>query len=207
MNAVDVVLSDSGPANLPPSDKAGGPSTAQGPRLLDEVYAQRNVLVRLAYRFCWNKDDAEDAVQHALALATREQHQLADRSKLWSWVQSIVVRQCRSLLRSRARQQKAERNDGAKLRASSTDASPTAKLLRREFTELVKRMVATLPDRQQTAIVLRHLEGMSYREIAELMDVSESTARVQVHNARESLRQAILAEHPEWALDDQRGHE
>jgi RNA polymerase sigma-70 factor (ECF subfamily) len=172
--------------------------------LLDEVYAQRNVLIRLAYRFCWNRDDAEDAVQRALVLAAREQHQLADRSKLWSWVQSIIVRQCHSLLRTRARQRKAETNDGANARASSVDVSPTAKLLRREFTELVKRMVASLPDRQQTAIVLRHLAGMSYREIAEMMGVSESTARVQVHNARELLRQAILAEHPEWALDDHR---
>lgn len=200
---MDVVLSDSGPADPPPSDRAGGPGGVQGPQSLGEVYAQRKVLVRLAYRFCWNGDDAEDAVQHALVLATRNQHQLADRSKLWSWVQSIVVRQCHSLLRSGARRRKAETDNGAGVRAASTDASPTTRLLRREFTELVKRMVGTLPDRQQTAIVLRHLEGMSYREIAELMDVSESTARVQVHNARELLRQAILAEHPEWASDDQ----
>ena len=70
---------------------------------LDEVHARRGLLLRLAYRFCWNDADAEDAVQNALLLASRKVHQLADRGKLWPWVRSIVVTQCKELLRRRMR--------------------------------------------------------------------------------------------------------
>ena len=72
---------------------------------------------------------------------------------------------------------------------------------RREGDDLVRRMIGTLPERQQIALVLRHLEEMSYRQIAETMDISESTARVQVRNAREALRRAILKRDPIWAAD------
>jgi len=73
---------------------------------LDEVFARRGVLVRLAYRLCWNIEDAEDAVQNALLLASEKRHQLADARRLWSWVRAIVVRQCHEVRRRLARQQR-----------------------------------------------------------------------------------------------------
>lgn len=162
---------------------------------LEDVHARRGLLLRLAYRFCWNHADAEDAVQNALLLATRKEHQLADRGKLWPWVRSIVVTQCRELLRRGARRGEVE---------SSYEPPPKHEmdpLARSELSGMVKELIKALPERQQTALVLRHLEDMSYAEIAEMMGVAESTARVQVRDAREALRAAIAEKSPDWAAE------
>ncbi len=180
------------------SDKAASTVTGSPPpacETLDEVHARRGLLLRLAYRCCWNDADAEDAVQNALLLATRKQHQLADRGKLWSWVRSIVVTQCKELSRRGARRSEVE---------SSHEPPPKPEndtLARGELSGMVKEMITALPERQQTALVLRHLEDMSYAEIAEMMGVAESTARVQVRNAREALRAAIAEKSPDWAAE------
>ena len=49
-------------------------------------------------------------------------------------------------------------------------------------------MIDRLPRRQREVLVLRHLEGMSFSEVAEVLEMKESTARVQAQNARENLR-------------------
>lgn len=162
---------------------------------LDEVHARRGLLLRLAYRFCWNDADAEDAVQNALLLATERKHQLTDRGKLWPWVRSIVVRQCKELRRRGVRRGEVE----SSLEPRTHEIHDSLSHL--ELTGIVKELIKALPERQRTALILRHLEDVSYGEIAEMMRITESTARVQVRDARESLRAAIAEKSPDWAAE------
>lgn len=159
------------------------------------VLAARAALVRLAQRFCWQREDAEDAVQSALLIVAEKSHQLAEAEKLLPWVQSIVVRQCLDLNRRQARERKAKRAAEERQR----EVSPSGPATKPELSGLLGHLIRRLPDRQQAALVLRHLENMSYEAIAEIMQISPSTVRVQVRNGRETLRQMILAEHPDWA--------
>ena len=180
--------------NGPPENRADSPTFDS----LDQVHAHRGLLVRLAYRFCWNLEDAEDAVQSALLLASRRERQLDQRSKLWSWVRSIVVRQCHDIRRQSHRRTKqvAAAREAAELDRRQQTGDPTTT---NELGDVLRRLIGTLPERQQTAIVLRHLENMDYRAIGELLGISESTARVHVRNGREALRRAVIQEHPEWS--------
>ena len=166
----------------PSAEGRGADDTASG---FARVHARRGILVRLAYRLLWNVDDAEDAVQNALLQAAKKQDQLADRGKLWSWVRAIVVRQCYDTQRARQRRQRATDvvRERAELQADDFAGQAAMGAELREH-------IQALPERQRTAIVLRHLEELSYTEIATIMGTSESTARVQVRNAREALRRA-----------------
>ena len=164
---------------------------------LDGVFADRGGLLRLAYRFCWNLADAEDAVQNALLLATRRLEQLNDPARAGAWVKSIVVAQCLELNRKQTRdkrklesiQQRGDLRETAS--ADQTDSTGLGEDLR--------RLIAELPPRQRAALVLRHLEGMAYDEIADVMEISASTVRVLVRNGREALREAMLAARPGWS--------
>lgn len=159
---------------------------------LAEIHARRGTLIRLAYRFCWNHADAEDAVQSAILQASTHGHQLASPERIWSWIRAIVIRQCHDLRRRARRAQRAGSvlQDQARRRAAP-DAPPAAAAAN-EFIAHVRSAIDRLPERQRTAIILRHLENLGYPEIAELMDVSESTARVQVRNGRENLRRILV---------------
>ena len=201
MNQARTHPAEEGPREPAVPQRGDGLEEPDSPSSLDEVHARRGVLVRLAYRFCWDVDDAEDAVQEALLLASRKRHQLVQKRKLWSWVRSIVVRQCFEIGRRLARERKADAALQQTPPSVAREAAASDGAERREGDDLVRRMIGTLPERQQMALVLRHLEEMSYRQIAETMDISESTARVQVRNAREALRRAILKRDPAWAAD------
>ena len=167
-----------------------------------QVSLDRGQLVRLAYRFLWNWHDAEDAVQDALALAQRKRSQLKDQAKWQFWVRRIVIQQChlqrRRTTRWGAVWARLKHELGARQHQSGGDPGTT------ELSRIVKELIVSLPERQQTALVLRHLEQMDYPAIAAVMQIAESTVRVLVRSAREALRKAILERYPEWAesIDD-----
>lgn len=157
---------------------------------------ERGRLVRLASRFSRNAHDAEDAVQSALLLAEQKRGQLREGDKRWAWMCRIVVQQCQLTHRQRQTRQGHEWSAGVERHAPRSDAPIIESA---EFDALLERLVAALPLQQRTALVLRHFESMSYADIAAIMDVAESTARVHVRTAREALRAAIVEQHPEWS--------
>lgn len=154
--------------------------------------AGRDRLVRLAYRFLWNRDDAEDVAQEAMAVAHEQASELRDPDKWWSWTCRIVVRRCHSWSRSRGRRQKHEAQWRLAARAGDVVASPAeARSSRVELTEMVRTLLNELPPRQREVLVLRHLEGMSIEQIAGVLEISPATVRVHAMHGREALRNMI----------------
>lgn len=161
--------------------------------------AERTQLLRLAYRFCWNPSDAEDALQNALLSAANHAEQLRDRDSRWGWLRRIVIQQCHLLGRKETRSAGLMRSIARESRASTTiDAVAKTRLDRKELGELMQRLLVNLPEKQRIAVTLRHLEHMDYSRIAEIMAVGESTVRTHVRAGREALRKMIQARHPEW---------
>ena len=159
----------------------------------------RDRLVRLAYRFVWNVDDAEDVVHEALAATHARIKELRDKRKWWWWVCRIVVRRCHEHGRRKLRR---ERHD-QKLRLAATQEQRPPHEPLSEGTEIVRRLVLQLPRRQKEVIVLRHIHGMGFEEIAQVLGISCSTARVHARSGRETLRTLLIHRHPDWC--DTRG--
>lgn len=158
---------------------------------------ERQQLALLAYRFCWNPSDAEDAVQNALLSATQKAEQLRDADKRWPWLCRIVIQHCHLLQRKEQHHTNCGRNWDL---ARQKPPAPSPDADQRELGELMKRLLIHLPEKPRIAVTLRHLERMEYPQIAEVMGVSESTARTHVHTGRELLRRLIQSRHPEWQV-------
>lgn len=140
-------------------------------------------LVRLAYRFVWNQADAEDAVHEAAVIAHRRRNELRDPNRWWSWVCSIVVRQCHLL--GRRKVQRTRLSQGAYERRTTDEVAPPEEGDERGLDLVV--VLQQLPRRQREVLVLRHIEGMEFAEIAEVLGMSAETARVHAMRGRESL--------------------
>lgn len=191
------------PGGVASPGAAGGPPVTGGDASRDDAMAaacaRRGALYRLACRLCWNEHDADDAVQNALVLAAGRRGQLADDGKLWPWLRAILVNQCREVLRRSARRRRLELTPRPLLAGAAEGGAGQADLARRELLERVRGLIAELPERQRTALVLRYLEGASCQEVAEMMRIRASTARVLVRNALEALRAALARQNPHWA--------
>lgn len=153
--------------------------------------AARDRLVRLAYRFVWNRDDAEDVVQESLAVAHEQRQTLREAQRWWSWLRRIVIHRCHTCSRKKS----VRRQHALRLAASATDVQdeevdPGAAAA--DFKELLRRALPPLPERQKEVIVLRHLEGLSYEQIAELLEIAPATARVHAKAGLETLRANLV---------------
>jgi len=163
---------------------------------------ERSQLLRLAYRFCWNRSDAEDALHNALLVTIEKADEVRDPAKRWPWLCRVVVQQCHLLARKQQRRnetQGAADFPGAPGR-DSRSTKPTTALEIAELGELMRRLLTTLPAQQRAAMTLRHIERLDYPRIAQVMAISESTVRAHVRAGREALRNMIQTRHPEWQV-------
>ncbi len=160
---------------------------------------ERGQLLRLAYRFCWNQSDAEDALHNALLVAIEKADQLRDPAKRWPWLCRVVVQQCHLLGRKQQQGNEAQRAAGFSPRGSAP-ATQSSELEKSELGDLMRRLLTELPEQQRAAMTLRHIERLDYPRIAQVMAISESTVRAHVHAGREALRKLIQTRHPEWQV-------
>ncbi len=178
-------------------------------RIPDISAEERSQLLRLAYRFCWNRSDAEDALHNALLVAIEKADQLRDPAKRWSWLCRLVVQQCHLLGRRQKRRNEtqgaADFPSGLSLRVEdslrdSTSTKHATALENAELGDLMRRLLTNLPEQQRAAMTLRHIERLDYPRIAQVMAISESTVRAHVRTGREALRKLIQTRHPEWQV-------
>lgn len=136
--------------------------------------------------------DAEDAVQESLTNAWLHIGDFRGESSLKTWLYQVTANQ---VLTSRRRRRPVATNDWM-LEPHSPDAAPTTELeyASRELWAALDQALAELPWRQRASWLLREMEGLSYSEIATILDTSPTVIRGQLHRARATL--AIRLE--EW---------
>ncbi len=148
----------------------------------------RDRLVRLAYRFLWNREEAEDAAHDALETAQAHEGTLRDADSWWPWVCRIVVQRCR--LRGRQVQRWQQHREPYRVEVDRRSRGASSDDLSEEA-EALKQLLPQLPPRQYEVTVLRHLQGMSFEEIGDVLGISPATARVHAKAAREGLRDLV----------------
>ena len=73
--------------------------------------------------------------------------------------------------------------------AQDTGAGPYEQMIQRDRISLVKRIIDTLPEKQRSCMQLRDFEGKSYKEIAQIMGVSEDQVKVNIYRARQAIKE------------------
>lgn len=154
------------------------------------VLAHQDRLFTIALRTGGNRHDAEELVQDCLvrayrALATYEPARIRDL-RLRGWLTTILL----NAGRNRAR---VKRVPTAELAFEPGTEPAFDPLERRDQREIWARLLGGLSPAQRTAVVLRHVDGLSYAEIAEAVGRPEGTVKAHVHRGLAALRTALLA--------------
>jgi RNA polymerase sigma-70 factor (ECF subfamily) len=167
---------------------------------------KRMVAVRLDPRMA-GRIDPSDVVQETLAAAEqRLDRYLAEQPVAWypwlrslAWNQLIDIhrRHVRAQRRSVAREEPWEKamSDASATRLAEClpgkTLSPSRQILQQEIQKRVRSLLAELPCRDREIIVMRHLEGMSVREIASILEIPEGTVKSRHFRILESLRRVL----------------
>lgn len=149
------------------------------------VERYQDALFRHALGMVGDADAAADLVQESLVKAYTRLHTCNDPARFPAWIFRILRNRCRDWLKNRRQQTVELREDTA-----ATDAAddPGTALERSELGRVVDGALARLPEAQREAFLLKHVEGLSYEEMAERLDTGVSALKMRVMRAREALQ-------------------
>jgi RNA polymerase sigma factor (sigma-70 family) len=154
------------------------------------VLAHQDRLFTIAYRIGGDRSDAEELVQDTFvrayrAIAGYPPERVRDL-RLRGWLTTILLNAGRN--RNRVR-----RVSTVELVFEPGSEPVVDPLTRRDERETWARLLAGLTPAQRTAVVLRHVDGLSYAEIAEAVGRPEGTVKAHVHRGLAALREALVA--------------
>lgn len=155
------------------------------------VRRHRDDHMRFAVRMLGNRLDADEALQSAWLRAFRHLHRCADRERFGAWVFAIVANECRSAASRRARRERRLVDDESVLDTEAVDDGSDRRAAREE----IERALDELPSDQREAFVLKHVEQMTYDEMAEITGVGVSALKMRVKRACERLRELLEEVH------------
>ncbi|MEQ9568903.1 MAG: RNA polymerase sigma factor [Longimicrobiales bacterium] len=159
--------------------------------------AAQDRLVSLHHEVAWrvavgvlkDEDAAADAVQNAFLKAFRNLDGFRGESRFRTWLLSIVVNEARGALRRRTRRRESGLDDVGPV---ADEARPVDHdVVMRDEARRARALVEELPEKQRLAVTLRIDEGLSFREIGELIGSSEGAARVNYHHGIRRLREKM----------------
>ncbi len=158
---------------------------------LEELFRRhRSVAYRVAYRLLGNESDALDAVQDGFIKVLTHLPGFQGRSSFKTWLLRVMSNAALDFGRQRSRRETLSL-DGER-ETPHTFFDPTLGLERADLRQLLNQALATLSDAQRRTFIL-HADGeLSYREVAEVMEISIGTVMSRLFYARQKLR-AFLA--------------
>jgi RNA polymerase sigma-70 factor (ECF subfamily) len=156
------------------------------------VESTQQRLVRLGARMLGNLAEAEDVVQEAYVKAFNAitSGQFDQRSKVETWLYSIVVHTAIDSSRKRQRRREDDSIEG------DAQYQPFAQLEARQSLMELQRWLAVLPEEQRTVLLLCSFEGLSGKEVAEILQCSEGAVEQRLVRARQALRQQMNQRNP-----------
>jgi RNA polymerase sigma-70 factor (ECF subfamily) len=166
------------------------------------VASHERMVYQLAYHLLGDRDEALDLSQEVFLRVFRTLPSFRGQSALKTWIYRIAINQARNRQRWWRRRRRADQvpleqhvvEHGELAQPTDTD-SPHRALARKELAARLWAALDGLPFDQRTVVVLREIDGLSYEEIAESLDVAIGTVKSRLTRARQTLRRELRGMH------------
>jgi len=148
------------------------------------VRRYQDLLYRHAERMTGRQDDAEDVVQSAFIKAHRNLRRCRDPERVGAWLFRIGANACKDYLKSKRTMIPVEKIPDL----VATDGNPERETELGTIRSEIEQALQSLPVEQREAFLMKHVEGWSYTEMSETLDVSVPALKMRVHRAREEMQ-------------------
>lgn len=152
-----------------------------------DILPMKNVMYRMALRLTLNSQEAEDVVQDVMIKLWGMRERLDNVDNL----EAFALRMTRNLAIDRQRMKVNNTENIDDIEADRYVATDTNE--RREQVESIKNVMLQLPEKQRSAMQLRDFEGYSYKEIAEMLSMSEDQVKINIFRARQYIKTKLTS--------------
>ena len=155
-------------------------------------------IVNLGYRMVGNRAEAEDLAQETFLAAYKALSTFRADSKFSTWLYRIATNKCKDWLRvKRPGQGQYDLDADESLDVYVTeDRTPEVLLSRQQVAQELEQAIQRLPPLYREAFVLKHVEGLSYEEMEDILGVSGDTLKMRVYKGRVQLSRELTALNP-----------
>ena len=157
----------------------------------NDVLPLKNELFRLALRITLNRAEAEDVVQETMI-------KVWNKRDHWDEIDSIeafCLTICRNISldkMKKAENQNQSIDEGHDAPDLSYTSNPEEQTMQRDRIRLIRHLIDHLPEKQRSCMQLRDFEGKSYKEIAQVLGISEEQVKVNIFRARQTIKQKYI---------------
>jgi len=157
----------------------------------NDILPLKNELFRLALRITQNRAEAEDVVQDTML-------KIWNRREDWSQIdnmEAFCLTICRNLALDRQKRMDnhtADIDEKPDAVDNSFISNPEEQVVQRDRVQLVRRLMNLLPEKQRSCMQLRDIEGKSYRDIANIMNITEQQVKVNIFRARQTVKEKFF---------------
>ena len=157
----------------------------------NDVLPLKNELFRLALRITLNRAEAEDVVQETMI-------KVWNKRDHWDEIDSIeafCLTICRNISLDKikkAENQNQSIEEGHEAPDLSYTSNPEEQAMQRDRIRLIRHLIDHLPEKQRSCMQLRDFEGKSYKEIAQVLGISEEQVKINIFRARQTIKQKYI---------------
>mgnify|MGYP006298435895 CR=1 FL=1 len=158
----------------------------------------KNMVYQLALRMSGNYHDSEDIAQEAFIKAFHSLRHYNPSFRFSTWLYRITLNIIRDRIKKKGlKTQPLEQNQGEqkwhhqKIHQSAGDNNPENKITRQEDRQDLQTAILSLSVSHREIIILRHIQNLSYHEIARILNISLNTVKVRLHRSRRELKKIL----------------
>lgn len=153
---------------------------------LAQSYKSR--IYSLALRMLGNPTDAEDAAEESVIKLYYSMKKFRGQSSFSTWVYAVTRNTCLDMLRKNEKKRTDIDLEEVEYFITSHDGDPEEASERGHKVAFLKKAINSLPEENRKTLILREMDGYSYEEIAELLNVSVGTVKSRISRAKERIR-------------------
>ena len=148
----------------------------------------KDKLFRFAFRLLQNVQEAEDAVQDVMAGIWAKRDQWGEWKSIEAYCMKATRNNCLDRMRKRRILAVQEEKAG---QVSSPERDPYEKMMDKQMIQRIRQCMDVLPENQQQVVRLREMEGFSYNEIAEVLDMTLDQVKINLFRGRNAIKKLI----------------
>ncbi|MBX2962182.1 MAG: RNA polymerase sigma factor [Cyclobacteriaceae bacterium] len=156
----------------------------------NRVLSSKSKLFRFALRMLGNEDEAKDVLQEVFIRVWNNREKMDQIQNMEAWCMRITKNLSLDRLRSLQRKGTYPIAEGFDIK--QTDATPDVKIELGESMLNVNQLIASLPEKQRQVIHLRDVEGYTYNEICEILELDMNQVKVSLFRARNAVKEKLM---------------